>query len=45
MSDAIDIVVQTQAGVGCPLWAPIKFVLKVRYTAHPDLCPFWSLFH
>jgi len=29
MSDAVDIVVQTQAGIGCPLWAPIKFVLKV----------------
>ncbi|KAF8853289.1 hypothetical protein BDZ45DRAFT_81093 [Acephala macrosclerotiorum] len=28
-SDIVDIVVQTQAGIGCPLWAPIKFVLKV----------------
>jgi hypothetical protein len=27
-SDIVDIVVQTQAGIGCPLWAPIKFVLK-----------------
>jgi hypothetical protein len=30
-SDIVDIVVQTQAGIGCPLWAPIKFVLKVWY--------------
>jgi hypothetical protein len=29
MSDAIDIVVQTQAGIGCPVWAPIKYVLMV----------------
>ncbi|PMD64205.1 uncharacterized protein K444DRAFT_506864, partial [Hyaloscypha bicolor E] len=29
VSDIVDIVVQTQAGIGCPLWAPIKFVLKV----------------
>jgi MinD superfamily P-loop ATPase len=28
-SDIVDIVVQTQAGIGCPIWAPIKFVLKV----------------
>lgn len=28
-SDIVNIVVQTQAGIGCPLWAPIKFVLKV----------------
>ena len=28
-SDIVDIVVQTQAGIGCPLWAPVKFVLKV----------------
>ncbi|CZR62960.1 uncharacterized protein PAC_12857 [Phialocephala subalpina] len=27
-SDIIDVVVQTQAGIGCPLWAPIKFVSK-----------------
>jgi hypothetical protein len=35
MSDAVDIVVQTQAGIGCPLWAPIKFVLKVGYLFTP----------
>ena len=29
ISDAVDIAVQTQAGIGCPLWAPIKLVLKV----------------
>ena len=29
MSDVIDVVVQTEAGIGCPLWAPIKFILKV----------------
>lgn len=30
MSAVVDIAVQTQAGFGCPLWAPIKFILKVR---------------
>jgi len=35
MSDVIDVVVQTEAGIGCPLWAPIKFILKViLYKAH-----------
>ena len=29
ISEAVDIAVQTQAGIGCPLWAPIKLVLKV----------------
>ena len=29
ISSVVDIAVQTQAGIGCPLWAPIKFVLKV----------------
>lgn len=29
MSAVVDIVVQTQAGFGCPLWAPIKFILKI----------------
>ena len=29
MSAVVDVAVQTQAGFGCPLWAPIKFVLKV----------------
>lgn len=28
-SQVVDVVVQTQAGVGCPIWAPIKFVLQV----------------
>ena len=31
ISSVIDVAIQTQAGIGCPLWAPIKFVLKVRY--------------
>ena len=30
ISVVVDIAVQTQAGIGCPLWAPIRFVLKVR---------------
>jgi hypothetical protein len=25
----IDIAVQTQAGIGCPVWAPLRFVLEV----------------
>jgi hypothetical protein len=29
ISEVIDIAVQTQAGIGCPVWSPIKFVLKV----------------
>lgn len=29
ISDVVDTVVQIQAGIACPLWAPIKFVLKV----------------
>jgi hydroxylamine reductase (hybrid-cluster protein) len=29
MSGVIDVVVQTQAGIGCPVWAPLKLVLKV----------------
>jgi hypothetical protein len=44
ISDAVDIVVQTQAGIGCPLWAPIKFVLKVCYLFIP-MYPFFSSFH
>ncbi len=31
ISGVVDIAVQTQAGIGCPLWAPIKFVLIVRH--------------
>jgi hypothetical protein len=31
-SDVVDVVVQTQAGIGCPVWAPIKLVLMVRLT-------------
>ncbi len=30
MSAVVDVAVQTQAGFGCPLWAPIKFILKVN---------------
>ena len=29
ISGAVDIAVQTSAGIACPVWAPIKFVLKV----------------
>jgi ferritin len=29
VSEVVDIAVQTQAGIRCPLWAPINFVLKV----------------
>jgi hypothetical protein len=28
-SGVVDVVVQTQAGIGCPLWAPLKLVLLV----------------
>jgi hypothetical protein len=28
-SGVVDVVVQTQAGIGCPIWAPVKFVLQV----------------
>lgn len=34
MSAVVDVAVQTQAGVGCPLWAPIKFILKVNIPLH-----------
>ncbi|KAL9102265.1 MAG: hypothetical protein Q9163_002575, partial [Psora crenata] len=29
ISGVVDVAVQTQAGIACPLWAPIKLVLKV----------------
>ena len=29
-SGVVDVAVQTHAGIGCPLWAPVKFVLQVR---------------
>ena len=28
-SRVVDVVVQTQAGIGCPIWAPVKFALQV----------------
>jgi hypothetical protein len=28
----VDVIVQTQAGIGCPVWAPLKMVLLVRST-------------
>ena len=28
-SEIVDTLVQTQAGIGCPVWAPIKLVLQV----------------
>ena len=30
ISESIDVAVQTSWGIACPIWAPIKFVLKVR---------------
>ena len=30
ISGVVDVAVQSQAGIGCPLWAPVKFVLKVH---------------
>ncbi|MCJ1476865.1 hypothetical protein MMC13_005534 [Lambiella insularis] len=29
IGDVVDVAVQSQAGIGCPLWAPIKLVLKI----------------
>lgn len=29
-SGVVDVAVQTHASIGCPLWAPVKFVLQVR---------------
>lgn len=29
ISAAVDVAVQAQASIACPIWAPIKFVLKV----------------
>ena len=29
-SEIVDTLAQTQAGIACPIWAPIKFVLQVR---------------
>lgn len=29
MSSAVDIAVQVQAGIACPIWAPLKFLLQV----------------
>lgn len=31
----VDVAVQTQAGIACPLWAPIKLVLKVYVPLRP----------
>jgi len=38
MSSAIDIAVQTQAGIACPVWTPIKFVLRVNTIASLTAC-------
>lgn len=35
-SSVVDVVVQTEAGVGCPVWAPIKFVLQIS-DCHADV--------
>ncbi|KAF2877267.1 hypothetical protein BDV95DRAFT_141985 [Massariosphaeria phaeospora] len=29
LSSVVDVVVQTEAGIGCPMWAPLKFLLQV----------------
>jgi len=29
MSSAVDVAVQVQAGIACPVWAPLKFLLQV----------------
>jgi len=29
IAGSIDVAVQTSSGIACPVWAPIKFVLKV----------------
>jgi hypothetical protein len=36
ISSAVDVVVQVNAGIACPLWAPIKFVLQVWYSSSPS---------
>ena len=36
IGDVVDIAVQTQAGIACPIWAPIKFVLKVRLSRRSE---------
>jgi hypothetical protein len=33
-SGVVDVVAQTQAGIGCPVWAPVKFVLEVGYVLY-----------
>ena len=30
IGDVVDVAVQTQAVIGCPVWAPIKLILKVN---------------
>ena len=32
-SDIVDTLAQTQAGIGCPVWAPIKLVLQVSLSS------------
>lgn len=29
IAKSVDVAVQTSSGIGCPIWAPIKFVLMV----------------
>ena len=33
MGSIIEVAVQTQAGIACPVWAPIKFILQVSKDA------------
>lgn len=44
-SKIIDVVVQTEAGLGCPIWAPVKFILEVRRQLFLANCAtFWLTF-
>lgn len=42
ISSVVDIAVQSQAGILCPLWAPVKYILQVspiaKVRSHPFEC-------
>lgn len=38
LSGVIEVVVQTNASIGCPVWAPLKFILLVSYTSTREEC-------
>ena len=44
-SEIVDTLAQTQAGIGCPVWAPIKVILQVSLSSapHPDNCSSQSI--